>query len=78
LFVNKDHRWIGIDTELMIQAEQISKARGMNKLFLYSKPTESSVDFYMINGFLIDGLISKEIVRSLPGDIVMVKELDNV
>jgi len=75
LFVDKDHRRLGIASKLMERAEQEAKARGMDSLFLYSNPTESSVGFYLNTGFEIVGLISKEVVRSLPGDVVMAKDL---
>ena len=76
LFVDKDQRRQGIASKLMKKAEEKAKEMGMNSLFLYSNPTESSVSFYLNNGYRIVGLISKEIVRSLPGDIVMAKKIE--
>ncbi len=60
----------------MAWAHQKASALGMKSLFLYSNPTESSVGFYMYSGFEIVGLISKEVVESLPGDVVMAKRLE--
>jgi ribosomal protein S18 acetylase RimI-like enzyme len=76
LFVHRDQRRTGIGRKLMRKAEEEAIARGYASLFLYSNPTESAVGFYLKEGYRIVGLISKEIVRSLPGDIVMAKRLE--
>jgi GNAT superfamily N-acetyltransferase len=75
LFVDRKHRRHGVAGELMGKAEAVARERGISSMFLYSNPTESSVGFYLKSGYRIVGLISKEIVRSLPGDIVMAKRL---
>jgi ribosomal protein S18 acetylase RimI-like enzyme len=76
LFVDQDHRRMGIGGTLMTWAEGKARALGMESLFLYSNPTGSSVGFYLNAGFEIVGLISKEVVESLPGDIIMAKKLN--
>jgi len=76
LFVDQAHRRLGIAGQLMAWAEQEAIGRGIESLFLYANPTASSVGFYRRAGFEIAGLISKEVVRSLPGDIVMAKKID--
>ena len=76
LFVDKDHRRRGIAGTLMSWSEQKAVELEITSLFLYSNPTGSSAGFYMNAGFSIVGLVSKEIVKSLPGDIVMAKRLD--
>jgi ribosomal protein S18 acetylase RimI-like enzyme len=78
LFVDRDHRRVGIASELMRKAEEEAKNKGISSLFLYSNPTESSVNFYLRSGYQVVGLISKEIVRSLPGDVLMAKHLESV
>lgn len=75
LFVDADYRRTGIGTMLMNQVEERALAMGADAMFLYANPTVSSVDFYQKSGFQIIGLISKTIVKSLPGDIVMAKKL---
>ena len=75
LFVDRDQRRKGIATRLMDQAEEQAKAQGAETMFLYANPTVSAVDFYRSAGFQIAGLISKTVVRSLPGDVVMAKRL---
>jgi GNAT superfamily N-acetyltransferase len=76
LFVDRDHRRKGIGGDLMAWAHVRARVMGANALFLYSNPTESSVEFYLRSGFAITGLISSEIVPGLPGDIVMAKRLE--
>jgi len=75
LFVDRDHRRLRIGQKLMHWAEDKARETGIISLFLYSNPTESSAGFYLKNRFKIVGLISKEIVKSLPGDIVMAKRI---
>ncbi|MCF7920382.1 MAG: GNAT family N-acetyltransferase [Candidatus Cloacimonetes bacterium] len=75
IFIDKDYRRIGIAGKLMKWAEKKAKSLEMESLFLYSNPTGSAMGFYLNQGFRIVGLISKEIVRSLPGDIVMAKKI---
>ena len=75
LFVDRDFRKQGIATQLMTWAEMKASDNGIEALFLYSNPTVSSASFYLNMGFQISGLIAKQIVRDLSGDIVMAKEL---
>ena len=75
LFVDADYRRTGIGTMLMNQVEGRALAMGADAMFLYGNPTVSSVDFYQKSKFQIIGLISKTIVKRLPGDIVMAKKL---
>ena len=75
LFIDRDYRRQGIAGELLAWAERKALALGMESLYVYANPTESSLSFYLKNSFEIVGLISKEIVGSLPGDIVMAKIL---
>ena len=78
LFVDEAYRRLGVAGELLTWAEEQATALGMDSLYLYSNPTESAVKFYLNAGFGIVGLISKEIVPSLPGDVVMAKHLKRV
>jgi ribosomal protein S18 acetylase RimI-like enzyme len=75
LFVDRDQRRKGIATRLMDLAEEQALAQGAEAMFLYANPTVSAVDFYRSTGFQIAGLISKTVVRSLPGDVIMAKRL---
>lgn len=75
LFVDRDYRRKGIATKLMMWAEKQAVKMGAETMFLYANPTVSAVYFYCSAGFQIAGLISKTVVRSLPGDVVMVKVL---
>ncbi len=75
LFIDRDYRRRGIGAELMSRIEQKALARGIETLYLYSNPTVSSASFYLKTGFQITGLVSKQIVRSLSGDIIMAKRI---
>ena len=75
LFVDSSHRRRGVGGELMAWAEDKAHELSVSALFLHSNPTESASRFYLKAGFEIVGLISKELVRELSGDITMAKRL---
>jgi GNAT superfamily N-acetyltransferase len=75
LFVDRDHRRGGVGRTLMDWACATARDMEVTALFLYSNPTESAVEFYLRSGFQIVGLTSKEIVASVPEDILMARRL---
>jgi GNAT superfamily N-acetyltransferase len=75
LFVDRNVRRQGVGEALMEWAERIGAGRGVTALFAHSNPTASAARFYMKRGFEIVGLTSKEIVRSLSGDITLAKRI---
>jgi len=75
LFVDQDYRRSGIGQALMGWAEEKSLSLGVQSLYVYANPTGSAVDFYRRAGFEVAGLISKEVVISLPRDIILAKQL---
>ena len=75
LFVDKDFRRQGVGARLMTGVYEHCQVTGVSALFLYANPTDSAVSFYRRHGFKIQGLVAKEIVASLPGDIIMARSL---
>ncbi|MBV7330824.1 GNAT family N-acetyltransferase [Chloroflexi bacterium TSY] len=75
LFIDRDFRRKGIGSELMDRAVKKAQDREILALYLYANPTVASANFYLKKGFDITGLISKQIVANLPGDILMAKRL---
>jgi len=56
-------------------AETRCKEMNVKAMYVYSNPTVSSANFYMKSGFQISGLVSKHIVESLPGDLILAKKI---
>jgi GNAT superfamily N-acetyltransferase len=76
LFVDNSYRQQGVGDAVMAWAENKARELEISALFVHSNPAESASRFYLKVGFEIVGLISKEIVRGLSGDITMAKRLE--
>lgn len=75
IFVAAGHRRAGIGSALMKEVEEQARERGVRSLLVFSNPTASAVDFYLKQGCSIVSLVDKTLVRDLPWDIVLAKEL---
>jgi GNAT superfamily N-acetyltransferase len=75
IFVAAGHRRAGIGSLLMEEVERQARERGVRSLLVFSNPTASAVDFYLKQGCSIVSLVDKTLVRDLPWDVVLAKEL---
>jgi len=75
LFVDRAYRRRRIGDALTGWAEDKARRLGVRAVFAYSNPTESAARFYLKHDYEIVGLVSKEVVPGLPGDLVLAKRL---
>lgn len=75
MFVDSRYRRTGIGSLLKRELEKKAREAGITALYLYSNPTESSVNFYLKHGYKIISIVDKTLISHLPWDVVMAKEL---
>jgi GNAT superfamily N-acetyltransferase len=75
LFVSRSHRRTGIGAELMRRMAEAARDSGAGGLYVSAARTESAVNFYLKQGFLVTPDPHPELLALEPEDIHMIKDL---
>jgi len=75
LYVDSNHRMSGIAKSLYLKAQDAAKARKSKKLYVCATPTDSSVNFYLSQGFEPTSTPNAALFEKHPEDIHMTKSL---
>jgi GNAT superfamily N-acetyltransferase len=75
LFTNRVHRRQGIASHLTRQLVEQAKADGHSRLYVSATPSESAVNFYILQGFVPTQQVHPELYELEPEDIHMIKTL---
>jgi hypothetical protein len=59
----------------MRQAEEHARGRKLTALFIKSVATAATVDFYRRHGYQVISIIDRSLIKCLPWDVVLAKEL---
>lgn len=78
VFVNAQHRRLGIGGQMMRRIESIARMRGVKTLWLSSNETASAVEFYFKQGFSLLALCDNTLAPHRSGDPLFAKALDGV
>ena len=75
LFVSRSHRRSGIGTQLMQRMGDEAREARASKLYVSAVPTDSTVNFYLNQGFRLNLDPHPELLALEPEDIHMIKDL---
>ncbi len=75
LYVDSNHRMSGIAKSLYLKAEDAAKSRKSKTLYVCATPTDSSVNFYLSQGFEPTATPNTGLFEKHPEDIHMTKNL---
>jgi len=75
LYVDSNHRMSGIAKSLYMKAEDAAKSRKSKTLYVCATPTDSSVNFYLSQGFEPTATPNAGLFEKHPEDIHMTKNL---
>lgn len=75
LYVDSDHRMSGIAKSLYMETLDAARSRKSKTLYVCAKPTDSSVKFYLSQGFDPTPDPNKALFEKQPQDIHMTKAL---
>ncbi len=75
LYVDANHRMSGIAKSLYLKAQDAAKSRGAQTLYVCATPTDSSVNFYLSQGFEPTPSPDPALFEKYPEDIHMAKRL---
>ncbi len=75
LWVSRPHRRQGIATALTQQMAQLTRRRGLGRMYVSACPSESAVGFYRSQGFELTDAPHPEMLALEPDDIHMVLDV---
>jgi len=75
LYVDSNHRMSGIAKSLYVKAEDTARSRKSKTLYVCATPTDSSVNFYLSQGFEPNASPNAGLFEKHPEDIHMTKNL---
>lgn len=75
LYVDSNHRMSGIAKSLYLKAENTARSRKSKTLYVCATPTDSSVNFYLSQGFEPASTPNAGLLEKNPEDIHMTKSL---
>jgi GNAT superfamily N-acetyltransferase len=75
LYVDRDHRRMGVGATLVDAVESAARAAGADRLYVSATPSESAVPFYLGRGFAPVAEPHPELLAREPDDIHMTKDL---
>lgn len=75
LYVDLNHRLSGIAKSLYLKAQDAAKSRDSHTLYVCATPTDSSINFYLSQGFEPTSDPHQKLLEQHPNDIHMTKRL---
>jgi len=75
LYVDLNHRLSGIAKSLYLKVQDAARSRGSRTLYVCATPTDSSINFYLSQGFEPASNPDAALLENQPDDIHMTKQL---